>query len=161
VTRALVVGYGNALRSDDGVGPRAADLLAADPRLAGADVLARHQLTPELALDMSRASLVVLVDARATARPGEITVRRLEAAGEARAGAGPGPSWHHVGPAELLALARELYGAAPPAFVVSVGAADLGPGETLSPEVAAALPAVADAVAGLVAAYAREEATPG
>ncbi|MCU0483128.1 MAG: hydrogenase maturation protease [Chloroflexi bacterium] len=150
MSRALVIGYGADLRSDDGAGPRAADLLAADPRLAGADVLARHQLTPELALDMSRASIVVLVDASATGSPGEVTIRPIEPAGEGDTGGGPGPSSHHVGPAELLALARELYRAAPPAFVVSVGAADLGPGEVLSAEVTAALPAVVDAVAGLV-----------
>ena len=42
----LVVGYGNPLRGDDGFGCHAAALLAADPRLEEARVLARHQLTP-------------------------------------------------------------------------------------------------------------------
>ncbi len=37
--------------------------------------------------------------------------------------------------------------------MVSVGVAAMGPGETLSPRVAAALPAVADAVARLVAEH--------
>ena len=71
----LVVGYGNPLRSDDGVGWRAAQLLATDPRLAGARVLARHQLVPELALDVSRAPLVVLVDAAADGDPGSVSLR--------------------------------------------------------------------------------------
>ena len=62
----LVVGYGNPLRSDDGIGWHAADLLATDPRLAGAQVLTHHQLAPELAEDISRASLVVLVSAAAS-----------------------------------------------------------------------------------------------
>ena len=61
---ALVVGYGNVLRSDDGVGWQVADILTDDARLAGATILRCHQLTPELALDVSRASVVVLVDAR-------------------------------------------------------------------------------------------------
>ena len=61
----LVVGYGNPLRSDDGIGWHAARLLATDPRLDRARVLTRHQLAPELAEDVSRASLVVLVDAAA------------------------------------------------------------------------------------------------
>ena len=74
---ALVVGYGNSLRSDDGVGWHAAGLLATDPRLAGARVLARHQLVPELAVDVSRASLVVLVDAAADGDPGSLSVRRV------------------------------------------------------------------------------------
>ena len=43
----LVVGYGNALRTDDGVGWHAAERLADDPRLADATVIAVHQLTPD------------------------------------------------------------------------------------------------------------------
>jgi len=148
----LVIGYGNTLRSDDGVGRHAADLLADDPRLAGGRVLALHQLTPELALDMSRASLAILVDASADAAPGEITVRRL-----GDVGPGPGAASHHVGPAALLGLARELYGVAPEAFVVSVGAATMDAGEGLSPAVARALPAVADTVVDLVAAHGRSQ----
>ena len=157
----LVIGYGNALRSDDGVGPRAAASLAADPRFAGVEVLALHQLTPELALDMSRASLVILVDASTDDPPGAIAVRRLaadEGAGRAGPGATSGATSHHVGPVELLAVARELYGAAPEAFVVSVGVVDMETGEALSPAVAAALPGVADAVVGLVATHRRSRA---
>ncbi len=151
----LVIGYGNSLRGDDGVGPRVAELAAADPRLAGAVVAAHHQLTPELALDMSAARLVVLVDATTDAAPGVVAVRRLDAGGGADAsGAGGdgGASSHHVGPGVLLALARDLYGAAPVTHVVSIGVADLETGEALSPPVAAAVPAALDAVAALVAA---------
>jgi hydrogenase maturation protease len=148
----LVIGYGNALRSDDGVGWHAAALLAEDRRLAGVEVLAVHQLTPELALDMSRASLVILVDATVGDAPGAITVRPLAADDRSSTG-GPGASSHHVGPGELLAVAGELYGAVPEALVVSVGVADMEPGEALSPAVAAALPAVANAVVGLIARH--------
>ena len=68
-------------------------------------------------------------------------------------GADPGATSHHVGPELLLALAHELYGTAPEAHVVSVGVADMGPGEMLTPVVAAALCAAGDAVAALVAAH--------
>ena len=160
----LVIGYGNTLRSDDGVGWHAAVLLAADPRLAASsgpgdsralgpvEVLARHQLTPELALDMSRASLVVLIDASADDPPGAVVVRSVAAEAQA-GGGGPGASSHHVGPGELLAVALELYGAAPTAFIVRVGAAHMEVGESLSPEVAAALPAAVDAVVEIVLAH--------
>ncbi len=164
----LVIGYGNTLRSDDGVGPRVAGLLADDPRLAGATVTARHQLTPELAGDIRSAVLVVLIDATTEAPPGAVVVRPVEAWVEPRAGAGaaagaaagagagvgggPGATSHHVDPGVLLALARDLYGASPEAHLVSVGVADMGPGEVLSPRVATTLPAAADAVARLVAA---------
>jgi hydrogenase maturation protease len=148
--RPLVIGYGNTLRRDDGVGARVAELLAADARLAGADVLAVHQLTPELALDIGAASLVVFVDADAAAEPAEVDVRRLTSS-PAPGSTDPGASSHHVGAAELLALARSLTGHAPPAFTVAVGVADLGIGEGLSAEVERALPMILDSVAELVA----------
>jgi hydrogenase maturation protease len=169
----LVIGYGNTLRSDDGVGWHAAILLASDARLAsdprvGSDsrvadveVRAAHQLTPELAFDMSRASLVILIDASVDDPPGAISVRSMTAgdgdAGDVTGG-GPGASSHHVGPGELLAVARELYGAAPNLVAVRVGVASMEVGESLSPEVAATLPAIADAVVDIVAAHRRSRA---
>jgi hydrogenase maturation protease len=142
----LVVGYGNALRMDDGLGWHAAELLADDPRLDGTAVLARHQLTPELALDFSRATFVVLVDASHGPLPGTFTIERVEHAG------GTGTTWsHHLNPASLVALAHELYGRAPDVYLVSVGAASLEIGDQLSPLLEAALPRVVDAVAELVA----------
>jgi hydrogenase maturation protease len=152
----LVIGYGNSLRSDDGIGPRVAERAAADPRLAGAVVATHHQLTPELALDMSAARLVVLVDATTDAAPGVVAVRRVDpgsGADASGAGGDGGASSHHVGPGVLLALARDLYGAAPETHIVSVGVADLETGEGLSPPVAAAIPAAVDAVAAVVAGH--------
>jgi hydrogenase maturation protease len=140
----LIIGYGNALRRDDGLGWHAAGLLADDPRLAGATILRRHQLTPELALDVSGAARVIFVDA-SNAAPGSVAIEPIAAT---PASAAPGWS-HHVDPSVLLALARDLYGSSPEAFAVSTGAADLGLGEDLSETVADVLPAVLGAVAGL------------
>ena len=145
----LVVGYGNALRTDDGLGWHVAERLADDPRLAGATVLRRHQLTPELALDISEATLLVLVDASHGPPAGTISVERLEPGGDT---ATSGTTWsHHLTPATLIALARELYGRAPDVFVVGCGVASVEMGDELSPEVRDALPRVVDAVAELVA----------
>jgi hydrogenase maturation protease len=142
----LVVGYGNALRTDDGLGWHAADLLADDPRLAGATVLQRHQLMPELALDISAAALVVLVDASHALPAGTLTVTRVERAGDA------GTTWsHHLSPPSLVALAHELYGRAPAVFLVSAGVESLELGDRLSPVVEAELPRVVDTVADLIA----------
>jgi Ni,Fe-hydrogenase maturation factor len=58
-----------------------------------------------------------------------------------------------VGPAELLALARALYGVAPAALVVRVGVAEMEIGEALSPAVSAALPAIVDVVVSLIARH--------
>jgi hydrogenase maturation protease len=145
VNRALVVGYGNPIRSDDGVGWHVARLLQGDRRLAGADVLACHQLTPELVVDMARADVVVLVDA-STAPPGSISVEAVDGS----AGAGR-PGWtHHLDPNGLVELTKRLYGRAPSTSVVSVGAASLDAGDRLSPTVEGCLAAVVDAVVGTV-----------
>ncbi len=156
----LVVGYGSVLRGDDALGWHAVARLARDPRLDGARVSWTHQLTPELADEIAGCSLLVLVDAAAGTVPGALQVRRLGSAGAgsaagARGAAGaagrPGAALtHHVAPESLLGLARELYGSAPEAWVVSVGAAGLDIGDGLSPAVEAALPAVIDAVAGII-----------
>lgn len=146
----LVVGYGNPLRSDDGVGPAVAARLTGDPRLAGADIRSAHQLTPELALDASRASLLVLLDAGVGEAPGEVSMRRLEPTDDS------GGAWtHHVDPAGIAGLARELYGAAPPVIMISIGPASLEVGETLSDVVAASVTRAADLVATVVEAHRR------
>jgi hydrogenase maturation protease len=141
----LIVGYGNPLRSDDGVGWHAARRLATDPRLAGARVLAHQQLAPELAADVSRASLVVLVDAAAEGDPGSVAVRQIGS---------PPPTpitWsHHLTPETLAGLAEALYGAVPPIVLVSVAAESFADGDSLSGPLQQALPEVVEVVAGVV-----------
>jgi hydrogenase maturation protease len=148
--RPLIVGYGNTLRRDDGAGVLATELLEDDPSLAGVDVIAVHQLTPELAIDVGAASSVVFIDADGAGEAGAVVVRRVRRSSRARPRAAAGTSSHHVGPAELLALARELTGASPSAAVVAIGAADLGPGEGLTASVAAVMPEVVARVRELV-----------
>lgn len=164
----LVIGYGNPLRSDDGVGPAVAERLAGDPRLRGAEVHAAHQLTPELALDASQASVMVLVDAAEGVPAGEVVVRELAgAAGGAdgglagRAEEGGPPLTHHVGPASLLGLAAGLWGAAPRTVLVGIGPASLELGDTLTPEVEAAVPRAVEAVVAAVAAASGDESARG
>ena len=141
----LVVGYGNALRTDDGVGWHLAERLAADPRFDDVEVLQRHQLTPELALDFANAASVVLVDASNAVPAGTFTIARVQPAATADT-----TSSHHVDPAALIALALDLYERAPDVFVVSCGAESFEVGDRLSPVVADALPQILDAVAELV-----------
>lgn len=147
----MVVGYGNSLRSDDGVGPAVAARLAGDPRLAGVLIRSEHQLTPELAADASQASLLVLVDAGTDEAPGEVSVRRLEPSPVEG-----GTAWtHHLDPSALVGLARELWGSAPPVIVVSIGPASLEVGEGLTEIVAPAVTRAADLVATVVEEHRR------
>jgi hydrogenase maturation protease len=133
--RRLVVACGNPLRRDDGAGPAAAEGLHAP----GVRVVVVHQLTPELADEVASADAVAFLDARAGPRPGAIEARRV------RPAAAPSALGHACSPEEVLALAALLHGARARAVLVTVQAGDLGLGEGLSAEVAAALPAVREA----------------
>ena len=125
-----MVGYGSTLRSDDGVGWHVADRLADDPRLAGAEVLARHQLTPELAADVARAALVVLVDAALGGEPGSIVLRRV-----------PPPRPRVPGRAGRSALRGR-----PAGRPGRGGASSLAPGGNLSPTLERVVPEVMQVV---------------
>jgi hydrogenase maturation protease len=120
----LVIGYGNELRRDDGVGPRVARAVA-EWNLPGVAALDRHQLTPELAEAMAAADEVFFVDASAGDEAG-VCVRPLCPNSQRLA---PG---HTSNPDELLALTQALYGRRPRAWLITVPAPDLGLGEELS-----------------------------
>ncbi|MBS1229789.1 MAG: hydrogenase maturation protease [Proteobacteria bacterium] len=125
----LIIGYGNALRGDDGAGIRAATMIAA--RDSPIRVIVTHQLTPELAEDIARAAQVVFVDAYAAKEPG--AKLRIERIGADDAHSVPG---HHGDPARLLALVGRLGGSVPDAWVVGIPAFRFATGETISPETA-------------------------
>jgi hydrogenase maturation protease len=151
-----VIGYGNSLRNDDGVGRYVAERLAGDPRLAGAIVIGVHQLAPELALDVSRADLLVLVDAGGGPAAGTFTIEPLERSDRSRT------RWsHHLDPASLLALADELYGCSPATWVVTVGIESIEVGDHLSPAVEAVLPTVVESIVELAAGPARVRSVAG
>jgi hydrogenase maturation protease len=137
----LVIGYGNPLRSDDGLGWTVARHLRrdlnGDAQFGDVVVLAEHQLTPELAEPISRAGLVIFVDARAGDRPGRVDCRAVTPNGTGLLALS-----HDVDPPSLAQMARLLYGACPTAIVISVDGEDFGYGTALSSTVRAAVPHV-------------------
>ena len=140
----LVIGFGNPLRGDDGVGLTIAQTLADNPP-PDCQVIVRHQLTPELADAIANATLVVFVDAAADAAPGVVVIRQIRESAKSPTGLG-----HASDPPGLLGLARRLYGRAPETFLVGVGAGSFALGEGLSDMVTAALPEAIAAVRKLV-----------
>ena len=131
MSRLLVIGWGNPLRGDDAFGFLAAEKLR--ELLPEVDVLALHQLTPELMEPVSQAERVIFIDASAEGEPGELRCGPVEASTSAEA------FTHHATPAGLLAGARALYGSAPPALLYTVRGECFEFGEGLSPAVQAAL----------------------
>jgi hydrogenase maturation protease len=116
VSDVLVIGYGNPLRGDDGIGPAVAEGVAALglPRVR---TIAAHQLTPELAADLTDAKLVIFVDAAVGTDP--VAAVRLD--GPATT---PSALTHAVDPRGLVALARAVYGQAPEAWLVTAAGSD-------------------------------------
>lgn len=122
----LWVGFGNPLRRDDGVGPRAAEMLAAE----GLAARAVFQPVPELALELVAVRRVVFLDADLSSAPGALTQRRLAPARRPQAG-------HRLDPRGLLSLAARLGPECPEAWLLSIGILDVGVGEGFSIPVAA------------------------
>jgi hydrogenase maturation protease len=122
----LVIGVGNPLRADDGVGPFVAGAVAAW-QAPGVRALAVHQLLPEHAAELSGVGRLIVVDAWVTEQPdAAVRVERV-------APAGPGADLsHRLDVGGLLALARVLGGTEPETWVVAVPVTDLGAGEALS-----------------------------
>ena len=133
----LLIGIGNRLRSDDGVGYRIAETLRAEG--AAMQVLAVQQLTPELAEPIAAAAAVLFVDA-AVCGCGRLRLEPLPAA-DSPSGtpATRAPLSHHVSPLELLQLSQVLYGRWPPAWQLLIPVQELELGERLSPVAAAAM----------------------
>jgi hydrogenase maturation protease len=124
---ALVIGYGNTLRTDDGVGPRAAAVVQSWS-LPGVSALATTQLTPELAEPLSAVRLAIFVDARlwTNGEPSGVEVWPIELSGDAST------IGHVSDPGYLLALAEAVYGSRPRAWLVTVPVADLGLGDAIT-----------------------------
>ncbi|KOV53566.1 hydrogenase maturation protease [Streptomyces sp. AS58] len=146
--RIVVIGVGNPLRGDDGVGPETVEALRG--RVPDDIVLTVSDGEPARMLDLWRgADTVFVVEALRTrpARPGELhTLTAADAADRTAATA----STHALGLGECLALAEAL-GQLPQRLVVhAMEVADVALGAPLSEAVRSALPELIDRVAASV-----------
>jgi hydrogenase maturation protease len=127
----LAFALGNPLRGDDGAGAEIArGLEALVPEL---EIVETMELLPEHAEAVAIADGVLFLDAAATGTPGEVRSARVGPRA-ARAAL-----LHALLPEELLGLAQALHGRAPPAALITIAGKDFAFGESLSPEVAAAI----------------------
>lgn len=133
----LVIGIGNPLRGDDGVGAllaeQAAVLTAADPS-GPVEVRSLQQLTPELAAELAQLEAVLFIDAWPAP---DAAVPQLIALSPA---ASSPASSHRLDPAALLAVSQALYGRAPRAQLLLVPAQAFPHGTALSAVLTRALP---------------------
>jgi hydrogenase maturation protease len=116
MSKILVIGYGNPLRADDGLGCHVARQIAhdlrGDERL---EVVPCHQLAPEIAKQIAEAEFVIFVDACTEGEPGTITETTVlpDASFNGKFGDGMTPS-------TLMAAASALYGSCPSAVLFTM-----------------------------------------
>jgi len=140
-TQLLVIGYGNELRTDDGVGPRVAATVA-EWNLDGVEAIVCPLLTPELADPLSKARIAVFVDA-AVEGSDRVQLSKLEPNESCQIMA------HAADPRTLLALARDVFGRAPMAWWLKIPAKKLEFGQEFSPETRLGLAEALEKLRGL------------
>lgn len=122
----LIIGYGNVLRGDDGVGIHVARELERqfheDPEI---EIVACQQLTPEMAEDISGSELVIFLDAAHGDEPGTVLCRQVHA--DALFG-----YTHDVTAEALVSAAEQLYGEVPKAFSITLSGFSFDMGSRLS-----------------------------
>src|SRR3569833_4357869 len=116
MSRILVVGYGNPLRGDDGIGCHVARQighhLRGDERVK---VIPCHQLEPEITEQIAASEFVVFVDASKLGEPGTITQTTVLPHATFS-----GSFEEPMTPETLLAAAKVLHGACPPAVLFAM-----------------------------------------
>jgi len=154
----LVIGVGNPLRGDDGVGVHVARELAQRPLPEGVEVLDGGTEGLDLIFHLEAAERVLFIDAAEMGcPPGEAQV--FDGAQVTSNVPARFSSTHGFGVAEVLALARSV-GVAPEVTVLGIQPASLTAGDGLSAEVAARLTQYVDLAQELIASD-RERAVSG
>lgn len=145
MARVLILGYGNPLRSDDGLGWQIAVQLFRANRSDDIEVLPCHQLTPELADTISKAATVLFIDCAKDGVPGEFRCQEIHWQ------TGSISFTHDLTPSSLLDLASQLYGSCPRAFLLTICGESFATGEALSSAVSREIPKLKERVSELIA----------
>ncbi len=141
--RQAVIGIGNLLRGDDGIGPRVIAELADRPLPENVELidLGTGGLNLLLILEEMWDRVLIIDAAEIGEAPG--TFRIFTADEVHLAQADTSVSLHNAGLADTLAMAKALERTLPPLLILGVQPAQLAWREGLSPEVEATLPVLA------------------
>jgi hydrogenase maturation protease len=140
---SIVLGLGNTLHSDDGIGPQAIERLRSDPRVpADVSLIEGGTLGLELLTYIWDCSYLLVLDAVDVGQAPGTLVRMSGQELQTLPGTG---SVHQLGVADLLVALRVLASRTPEVVLLGVQPANTEWGTELSPAVAAVLPALADA----------------
>jgi hydrogenase maturation protease len=153
-TKALIIGYGNVDRQDDGIAWHILARIAAklgvtrslDPYLTTevetkwADLRFMLQLTPEIAESIAAYPRVCFIDACAFPLSNGMAWVNLEAQYQ------PSPMTHHMTPETCLAICQVLFQQQPEAALLSVAAHEFGFSRSLSADTQAIIEPAADRI---------------
>ena len=127
-SKTLIIGYGNTLRGDDGVGYKIAEVIE-QWNFDNTTSFAVHQLTPDLAEKISQVDTVIFIDAVPIT---DINTAKLEiktiSLNHKIHNLG-----HHNNPQQLLSLTQAIYKKIPLSYWILVPAIDFNFHESLSP----------------------------
>jgi hydrogenase maturation protease len=126
----LIVGFGNPLRGDDGVGWYVIDRLQHVSFEHSVKMLACHQLMPELVEEVVDAELVIFIDAAVESPPGRIACAAVIAGNME-----PCAFTHSITPQQLIGFALHEFEAHPIALLYTIGGDSFLYQEKLSPTV--------------------------
>lgn len=141
MSKILVIGYGNSMRGDDGLGPFAAQRIESIVQDKEVKIMVRHQTGIELAEDLKDVDFAIFIDAYVGDKPGTLKEEAVVPDDSM-----PGSFSHHLHPGVLLSLVQALYNKRPEAVIYSIAAESFDHGEGLSPAVEAVLPVLIDKV---------------
>jgi hydrogenase maturation protease len=155
---ALIIGYGNPYRQDDGVAlhvlnrlrehlelpPMSPDDDGLDALGLPVDTIMLHQLLPELVPVVANYQRLIFVDAHTSAIPDDIHVAEI------REEYGFHAVTHHLSPQMLLALVKNEIGHTPTSHLVSVLGEDFDFGEGLSENCVQRIPLVVEKILSLI-----------
>ena len=125
MVKSLIVGYGNSLRSDDGIGVRVAEIVT-DWNVSGLQTRSLHQLTPELAEDLAGVDLAIFVDAAHAVDGDSVKLYDIKPADSSIIRS------HFGDPRALLSLTQAIYGKCPQAWWLVVPGVNFQIGDRLS-----------------------------
>lgn len=145
VNTHLIIGIGNPLRGDDGLGWAAVEALQRLLPPDNVECICVQQLTMDLVENLNQVQQVTFIDARAGDPPGErhSSIIAADSALEAA-------SSHFFDPQTLLAAVQALYGRHPAAMLHTINAASFDYGASLSAVVKAGVKELVTEIAGKI-----------
>lgn len=127
----LVIGCGNTLRGDDGLGPHITENLRHMPELCDVDV--RIMTVPQLDLilvsPIHQTDVLIFVDARIDESEEFVKIEKVEPSTKPQT---LQHTFHTITISALLRIAIDLYGAAPLCYAVMPKGYDFSLGDTIS-----------------------------